>query len=285
MLLDVVLNHGSHLLVVANHASFVQVIAYTNTTLRPFLIGPAANLWLEERIARLRVAQVVGQRLRVRHHHLGALAARIQTALGQTVEEGRAAAIGLLGFVFVADPSLGVLCAATVRLESALSIHARTVNVHLSFIPAHCILIETVKLAGTLPAVVAPSASLLQDLRAVAHDFGGLSRDLRLKVELFGLFVGLEGALEVQDLVSALAIVDQQVLSGDVSGALAARVGLRLESQTVHFLAKLLAAGIADAILTVFFLLEASTVELLSIISSRRVFLSRGSSPLRVRPL
>ena len=56
VLLDVTLDYGCHLAVVAHHAGFVEVITDCGSTFRPFLLhrGPS-NLRLEQSLARVGV--------------------------------------------------------------------------------------------------------------------------------------------------------------------------------------------------------------------------------------
>ena len=191
----------------------------------------------------------------------------------KSVKEGRSVLAWLFFIAFdllLAWLSLCVLCLGPIRLERALCIDTGAVDVHLTLVSAHCILVQAIEFSGAFPAHFATPASLFEYLRAVAHDFGRLSGDLGLEIILFSFFVGFERALKAQNFVTTLAIVDQELLCGNFSALLdtfLANISGRLERQAVHFLPKLLAASVSEATFSIFSLFEASSIELLSIVS------------------
>ena len=143
--------------------------------------------------------------------------------------------------MILTSASLHVFSPAAIGLEGALSINARTIDVHLPLVATDSILIQTLILVGTPAAVLAAPTRCFEYLRAVAHDFGGFARDARLKVELLRFFMSLERALKVENLISPAPVVQQQVLSRNLTPlvtigiAVLRNIGLRLEGEAIDF--------------------------------------------------
>ena len=168
-----------------------------------------------------------------------------------------------------AEPPLRKLCLLSIWLECALCIEAGTVNVHLSLIPSDCILVEAFKLRGAFAATITAATDLFQDLRAVAHDLRRLSVDLGLEVMLFGLLVRLESALEVEDLVPAPPIVDQELLRRRVSCLLHSVpriICLRVKRMLVKFRAQLLTSRLPEQVFLFFALFQTATIKTLPVV-------------------
>ncbi len=96
-----------------------------------------------------------------------------------------------------AEASLDELRLGAIGLKSALGIETCAVNVHLSLVAFHCVLVKTVKFRVAFTAQLTPSTVVFKELRAIPHQFGGLLRDFWLKIEFFRFFMSLKSPLKV----------------------------------------------------------------------------------------
>lgn len=90
---------------------------------------------------------------------------------------------------------------------------------------------------------------------------------------LFGLLVRLESALEVEDLVPAPPIVDQELLSRRVSCLLHSVpriICLRVERMLVKFRAQLLTSRLPEQVFLFFTLFQTATIKTLPVVRPTR---------------
>ena len=103
-------------------------------------------------------------------HQLRPLTTRIKSTCTQPIENG---GVILPRFLLIStEASLDELRLRSIWLESALSIKASAIDVHLPFVAFDSILIETLKLRCALSAQLTPSTVVLKDGRSIAHQLG-----------------------------------------------------------------------------------------------------------------
>ena len=164
--------------------------------------------------------------------------------------------------------SLGKLCLLSIRLESALSIQTSTVDIHLPFITADSILVETIELRGAFPTIFTSPTHLIQELGSIPYYFGRFARDFWLEVEFFCLLMGFHRPLEVDYLVTTLSVIDEKLFCWGVTIGyiLPSIISRWLESVWVDLGAQLLTPCVSQFVLQLFSLLKPSSVESFAIV-------------------
>ena len=162
ILLKLALCHSSQPLVIGHLSSFVQVLGCLLARFGSEVLGGATHFRLEVLLASFRVVEIVSQVVRMGKHHLRPFSARVEITLTKTIIDCRSINLGIL--LSTGKASFGKLCLLSVRLESALSVQASTVYIHLSLITADSILVETIELGGAFPTVFTSPTYLIQEL-------------------------------------------------------------------------------------------------------------------------